>query len=72
MMPHVFKGSKDEIIAQINRLEGNVREAIVFVDDSGETKSNGTDIFAEMDSHTSGSGDFDDSRDSIYTRHENE
>lgn len=77
MRPHVFRGTKEQIVEQINRLVGDVHEAIVYVNE----KENGEpvqridpneDIFAEMDAYMVEVGDADDSREAIYSRMEGE
>ena len=70
MKTHVLTGNKSEIVQGLAGITGEVREAIVFVDDSATT--NGTaseteDIFAEMQSYMVDVADVDDSRDSIYS-----
>jgi len=75
MTTHVLKGSKQVIAANLARIDGEVREAIVFVDEpaqeaSGESTS--TDIFAEMRPFMVDAAHLDDSRESIYTRMDGE
>jgi hypothetical protein len=77
MTTHVLKGSKQEIADHLVRIIGEVREAIVFVD---EPAPNGTgtvgcdmaDIFAEMHPHMVDVPDIDDSREAIYSRAQSE
>jgi hypothetical protein len=68
MKPRVLKGTKQEIADRMAQIEGEVREAIVFIDDPAEPGVNGHDIFAEMDELTVDCGDADDSRPAIYER----
>jgi hypothetical protein len=74
----VLKGSKQEIAEGLARIRGEVREAILFVEESpaaaGETGTGDTeDIFAEMQPYVAeGNTDVDDSREAIYTRLEGE
>lgn len=74
MKAHVLTGSKQEIAEAIARMAGDVREAIVFVEEPVDSHPAPTeeDIFAEMDPYTVQVGEFDDSRESIYTRQEGE
>ena len=74
MKPLVLKGSKQEIAEQVAQLEGDVREAIVFIaepsDDAPVGASDSDDMWAEMRPYMVEVGDFDDSREAIYTRQE--
>jgi hypothetical protein len=74
MKTHVLTGSKGEIAESVARIDGVIREVIVFVeepsDSSGELSEE--DIFAEMDPFTVKVGGADCSRESIYTRVEGE
>jgi hypothetical protein len=69
----VLKGSKQEIAEGLARIRGEVREAVVFVEESpataGEAGTGDTeDIFAEMQPYVAeGNTDVDDSREAIYT-----
>jgi hypothetical protein len=78
MKAHILKGSKQEIAASLARISGEVREAIVFVDEPGPEAPDvqtpdAEDIFAEMQPYmVDGTGDVDDSREAIYTRREGE
>jgi hypothetical protein len=70
MKTHVLTGTRTEIVQGLARIAGEVREAIVFVDDS--TAANGPpaqveDIFAEMQPYMVDVVDFDDSRETIYS-----
>lgn len=73
MKAHVLKGSKQEIADNLARISGDVREAIVFVEEApiaGEPViGDAEDIFAEMQPYIAkGAADVDDSRAAIYTR----
>jgi len=74
MKPVIVIGSQQEIADTVSRIDGVVREAIVFVDEpvdaSGTGMANGIsgDIFAEMEPLTVRRSDADDSRDAIYER----
>ena len=76
MTARVIKGSKQEIAEQVARMDGDVREAIVFVTNDADVTltphatatASGEDMFAEMDQYTVEVGNADYSRESIYTR----
>ena len=77
MKAHVFRGSKQEIAENLVRIAGEVREAIVFEDESAAMPLAGTsdaeDIFAEMQPYeATGDTDVDDSREAIYAPVEGE
>lgn len=70
MKTHVLTGTKSEIVRELSGITGEVREAIVFVDDSAATReapSESDDIFVEMQPYMVDVADLDDSRDSIYS-----
>lgn len=69
MNAQVLRGSKQEIAEWVARIPGEVREAIVFVDENGP---NGEDIFAEMEPFMVNVADADYSREALYTRMEGE
>ncbi len=77
MKTQVLKGSKQEIAENLVRISGEVREAIVFVEEpapaaSGAQMPDAEDIFAEMVPLMVDVQDVDDSREAIYTRMEGE
>jgi hypothetical protein len=87
MTARILTGSsKQEIAQKVASLEGEVREAIVFIEDPSSAGSRGAgaggegpkdaaaaeDIFAEMDPYMVHVADVDDSRESLYTRREGE
>jgi hypothetical protein len=76
MTAHVLTGSKQEIADKVAELAGDVREAIVFIEDSLEERSaraeTEEDIFAEMEHFTVQQAGTDDSREAIYQRQEGE
>ena len=79
MTARVLTGSKQEIAQKVANLEGEVREAIVFVEESADLRRPGgagtqdvEDIFAEMEPYMVHVGDVDDSREALYTRQEGE
>jgi hypothetical protein len=75
MTIHVLKGSKQEIADTLVRFGGDVREAIVFVDEpppppvdsqNGTAGSGPEDMFDEMRACMVDAHDVDDSREAIY------
>ena len=75
MQAHVLRGTKQQIAESLVRMPGEVREAIVFVEEpvpAYARMSGSEDIFAEMRSHMVGAEDLDDSREAVYTRGEDE
>ncbi len=73
MKTHILKGSKQEIAECLVRISGQVREAIVFEEESVPEASNAAtdhskDIFAEMGPFMVNVQDMDDSREGVYTR----
>jgi hypothetical protein len=75
MSARVLRGTKQEIAAALARLSGEVREAIVFVDDPAPpapAAPDARDVFAEMRPLMVDVGDVDDSREAIYSRTEDE
>jgi hypothetical protein len=76
MTTHVLKGSKQQIAHDLAQLTGEVREAIVFVEDNLPTEraesGHDDDIFAEMRPFMVNVQDVVDSRESVYTRMDGE
>lgn len=83
MKARVLTGSKREIAETVARIDGDVREAIVCINEPPEpsrpiatngvgTGHSGPDIFAEMEPFCVRRGNADDSRDAIYRRVEGE
>ena len=73
MSARILKGTKQEISANLARINGEVREAIVFVEEpslaASELRSlDVADIFAEMGAYMVDVQDVDDSRSAIYSR----
>jgi len=69
MKAHVLTGSKAEIAESMARIEGDIREVIVLVDEPTEVVgSPAQDIFAEMEPFTVKAGGADYSREKLYTR----
>jgi hypothetical protein len=74
MKVHVLTGTKEEIAESVAHIDGVIREAIVIVEEPSDSIPIGADedIFAEMEPYTVKAGGADYSRESIYTRLENE
>ena len=77
MKTHVLRGSKQEIAENLARLSGDVREAIVFVDDPVPAAPlaptpESEDLFDEMRPFMVDAPEMDDSREAIYSRMEGE
>lgn len=83
MTVRVLTGSKQEIAREVAGMDGDVREAIVFVDErstaaggvappGGQGAAAAADAFAEMEPHTVEVDDFDDARRAIYARGDGE
>jgi hypothetical protein len=74
MKAQVVKGSKEEIAETVVRISGEVREAIVFIEEPSDLTRglSGEDIFAEMEPFTVRADNVDYSRESLYTRMEGE
>lgn len=74
MKAHILKGSKQEIAETVIRISGEVREAIVFVEESAESQVQplGEDLFAEMKPFTVTTGGADYSREALYSREDGE
>ncbi|MBX9792462.1 MAG: hypothetical protein K2Y37_26475 [Pirellulales bacterium] len=70
MKTHILRGSKQEIAENLSRIPGEVREAIVFVDEptpAAAPTQEVEDIFAEMRPFMVEVQDADDSRAAIYS-----
>ena len=82
MKAHVLRGSKQEIAEGVVRMSGNVREAIVFVEEASDVTTSPPrpesppatveEMFAEMEPYTVDVPEFDDSREAIYRRMDGE
>lgn len=71
MTAHVLRGTKQEIAANLARISGEVREAIVFVEAEavpGARADDAGDIFAEMRPFMVEAPGVDDSRQAVYSR----
>lgn len=75
MQAHVLRGTKQQIAENLARIPGEVREAIVFVEEPTPAEArtpDKEDIFAEMRPYMVSVEDLDDTREAIYTRMEGE
>ena len=72
MKARVLRGSKQEIAETVARISGEVREAIVFVEEplDATMEASEEDIFGEMEPFTVRAGGADYSRDVLYGRME--
>ena len=71
MQAHVLRGTKQQIAENLARMTGEVREAIVFVEEPPPAELrmlDGEDIFAEMRTYMVDVEDLDDTREAVYTR----
>jgi hypothetical protein len=73
MSARVLRGTKQEIAATLAAIDGEVREAIVFVAEVAPTvpvapAHSAGDVFAEMIQFMVDVRDVDDSRETIYSR----
>lgn len=72
MKTHILRGSKQQIAETVARIDGDVREAIVFVLEPSDVSPPAQDLFAEMEPFTVRQGGVDYSRESFYRRAEGE
>ena len=76
MTARVITGSKQEIAQKVAAMEGEVREAIVFIEEPPEAKSpvpaTVEEMFAEMEPYMVQVAQFDDSREATNERTERE
>jgi hypothetical protein len=72
MTARVLIGSKQEIAQKVAAIDGDIREAIVFIDEPSAHTDHAEDIFAEMEPFTVREVGADDSRPTIYERQEGE
>lgn len=75
MQAHVLRGTKQQIAENLARMPGEVREAIVFVEEPAPVETrmpDREDIFAEMRPYMVDFEDLDDTREAVYTRGEGE
>ena len=76
MTARILKGSKQEIAQKVASMEGDVREAIVFIEEPTgapaaprePVPATVEDMFKEMEPYMADVGDVDYSRDAIYSR----
>jgi len=74
MKAQILRGSKQQIAETVARTSGEVREAIIFVEEPSDLTQDqsGEDIFAEMEPFMVKVGGVDYSRETLYTRREGE
>jgi hypothetical protein len=68
----ILTGSKQEIADKVSAIDGEVREAIVFVEEPILPSESAADMSAEMEPFTVRRAGVEDSRDAIYQRLEDE
>jgi hypothetical protein len=73
MTAGVLTGSKHEIARQLANIDGEVREAIVFIEGpinaaAQPMRQTVEELFAEMAPYESHAPEIDDSREAIYTQ----
>ena len=71
MQAHVLRGTKQQIAENLSRIPGEVREAIVFVEETAPAEArmrDREDIFAEMLPYMVDVEELDDTREAVYTR----
>jgi hypothetical protein len=72
MKAQVLRGSKQQIADKVAKIDGDVKEAIVFVDEPSASSASTVDTFADMDPFTVHQPTVDDSREAIYRPMEGE
>ncbi len=73
MSAQVLRGSKREIAESVARIPGEVREAIVFVEEPlAPTEALPQEIFASMEPFAAHAGGADYSREALHSRMEDE
>ncbi|MFZ5830954.1 MAG: hypothetical protein ACOY3P_12745 [Planctomycetota bacterium] len=73
MSVQILRGSKREIAESVARISGEVREAIVFVEEPSDAPPATVDeLFAEMEPYMVRVGSADYSREALYSRMEGE
>ncbi len=74
MKAQVLRGPKQQIAASVARISGEVREAVVFVEEPSDPvqKVAGDDIFAEVNPFAVKAVGADYSGETLYTRMEGE
>ena len=66
MTARLLTGSKREIAEKVSQIDGDIREAIVFIDEPPAQTALPEDIFAEMEPFTVRQSGADDSREATY------
>jgi hypothetical protein len=75
MQAHVLRGTKQQVAENLAQMPGEVREAIVFVEEPATAEARTPereDIFAEMRPYMVDVEDLDDTREAVYTRGDGE
>lgn len=73
MTAQILRGSKREIAESVARIAGEVREAIVFVEEPLDlTEVSPQELFSSMDPFATHAGGADYSREALYSRMDDE
>ena len=73
MSAQILKGTKREIADTVAQIPGEVREAIIFIEEpSDASPASVEELFAEMEPYMVHVGNADYSREALYTRMEGE
>ena len=73
MSAQILRGSKREIAESVARIPGEVREAIVFIEEPLDlTEASPQELFASMEPFATHAGGADYSREALYSRMEGE
>jgi hypothetical protein len=73
MSAQILTGSKREIAESVARIPGEVREAIIFIEEPSDAPPATVEkLFAEMEPYMVHVGNADYSREALYTRMEGE
>ncbi len=73
MSAQILRGTKQEIAQSVAQLPGEVREAIVFVEEPlAPTEASPQELFASMEQFAVHAGGADYSREALYSRMEDE
>jgi hypothetical protein len=69
----ILRGSKREIAESVTQIRGEVREAMVFVEEPSDlTEDSPQKLFAAMEPYATHAGGADYSREALYSRMEDE
>ncbi|NLF08879.1 MAG: hypothetical protein GX594_13005 [Pirellulaceae bacterium] len=66
MSAQILRGSKQEIAQSVAQIPGEVREAIVFVEEPSDLAASPQEFFASMEPFAAHAGGADYSREALY------